>query len=722
MESLAGCVPLLASAARKEAHSMQGPVVVDGGKFPNSLPAALRRPHKSTLAFVIDAFSRDPLQIKRPCGALVPARPSLRLSAVFVDPVKDMGNGLGGAAKETAATLFALLTRTPFPRGSDRRGSLRPIQPAALSPSTVPYPPQDCPSSVCRIEQVGVPPGIPGRLKSICRGGTTRTHWNAQQQSTLGVPRESLAVDSEENFRAFVMADPLEDPRSGGSRERGRHASRPSRRGGRAVAPLFNFLQSFLPDTRHPAASQATPYGVNRYVLLLVYLFLVVLMGSDYLGWGPLSSMLYRSRAFYWLCSEDEILSATSQSSPGKPICIPQRQAIQTLFSGSYATYFIANALAGFLVDFAGPKVTALLGATLSACGWLMLGASCETFRVLLPSFLMIGGGAGMIYLPLLCIVNLFPGSFGIVLTLMGASLSLSLSVPSLLNSMHRSGVSLSFVCWMYAVVGPLMGILVISLFVPLEGFIDVDLFVLSLRSEYPAGCKTSGDQRCPAVALSTVTDDDYFKPFRVEAWSFVYFAVCGYFTLCSLSMLYYQKAAPVILTEPGQMALEIASPLSTIPCIILGRVTDYIPIVYVMMFVNFTGAVSFLLAAYPIGDASIISVCFFSVYIAIFTSQVFIYIKSLFTSIHFGKLAGIACMLGGIISVSIERVYCQLTEKHFKGNYSPSLWAHFGILVCAYFLLIPMARAASRRQKEMSSQRELVTQPTTRAIPDYAS
>ncbi|XP_026192991.1 uncharacterized protein LOC34618241 [Cyclospora cayetanensis] len=575
-------------------------------------------------------------------------------------------------------------------------------------------------------------------------------------------------------------------------------------RGGRAVAPLFNFLQSFLPDTRHPAASQATPYGVNRYVLLLVYLFLVVLMGSDYLGWGPLSSMLYRSRAFYWLCSEDEILSATSQSSPGKPICIPQRQAIQTLFSGSYATYFIANALAGFLVDFAGPKVTALLGATLSACGWLMLGASCETFRVLLPSFLMIGGGAGMIYLPLLCIVNLFPGSFGIVLTLMGASLSLSLSVPSLLNSMHRSGVSLSFVCWMYAVVGPLMGILVISLFVPLEGFIDVDLFVLvrtgqpsqpscslpealqqqqqrepqqleqqdpqqpepqqqqqleqleqqqpqqfeqqqqqrprvslrgscrrgnvyscgyqSLRSEYPAGCKTSGDQRCPAVALSTVTDDDYFKPFRVEAWSFVYFAVCGYFTLCSLSMLYYQKAAPVILTEPGQMALEIASPLSTIPCIILGRVTDYIPIVYVMMFVNFTGAVSFLLAAYPIGDASIISVCFFSVYIAIFTSQVFIYIKSLFTSIHFGKLAGIACMLGGIISVSIERVYCQLTEKHFKGNYSPSLWAHFGILVCAYFLLIPMARAASRRQKEMSSQRELVTQPTTRAIPDYAS
>lgn len=354
----------------------------------------------------------------------------------------------------------------------------------------------------------------------------------------------------------------------------------------------LRWVKPFLPDAEHPAASQPTPYGLNRYVLLVIYIFYVVVTACDYLGWGPLSAILFRAGAFLWLCTEEEQISAEAARGHA---CLNQVRKIQDLFSFCYAAHFLTTAVAGFLIDLAGPKVTALLGSSITMCGWALLGACSEYFTAWFPAFVMLGAGAGMTYVPMLSIVNLFPGSLGFSMTMMGAASSLSLAVPSLLNSASLSGMSFKWVCWSYAVCGPFVGLLIVSMFLPLDGFIEVDFFVLVRTMHSPrASAIGPNDQQqefaehqsvtvnwLPSrrsramdhAALSTVTDDDYFQPFRKEACTFLYVGICLYFAICSFSVVYYRKIASLFLAKEAFNAMDIATPLSTIPCIILGRV-----------------------------------------------------------------------------------------------------------------------------------------------------
>lgn len=355
-------------------------------------------------------------------------------------------------------------------------------------------------------------------------------------------------------------------------------------------------IKPLLPDSEHPGASQPTPFGINRYILLAIYVIYTLATSCVYFGWAPLSLMLFKSGAYLWQCSEEERRHAPQDG----PACVAQDVNVQRLFTICYATHFVISAAAGFLIDVAGPKVTAMLGQALNICGWAILGACSENFRAVLPAFMLIGAGADMCYLPMLCIINLFPGSAGFALTIMGASCSLSFGVPSVLRAAELAGCSFKLVCWGYALLGPALCMALVALFVPPGGFIEEDLFVLvpSPRSRQLSIRSRSTQQRggnaltaqtpstpvesfapsavaAPAgnAALSSVTDEEFFQPFRKEACTFLYIGVCVYFVTCSIAINYYQQAAAKFLVDQAFSALAAATPLSTFPCLILGRV-----------------------------------------------------------------------------------------------------------------------------------------------------
>ncbi|OEH74733.1 major facilitator family protein [Cyclospora cayetanensis] len=598
----------------------------------------------------------------------------------------------------------------------------------------------------------------------------------------------------------------------------------------RASAPtsVMDRLRALLPSSDHPGASQPTPFGLSRYSLLLIYVFITLSTSCVYFGWGPLSIILFNSGAYLWLCNEDEqelakaarqaLLSRNALSSEStaaaealdKPFCVAQDTNVQTLFTVCYATHFIVSGAAGVLIDTAGPKVTAILGQTLNLCGWFILGGFTDSFRGILPAFVLIGAGADMCFLPMLCISNVFPGSSGFILTVMGASCSLSSVVPMVLRTIQIRGFSFRAVCWGYALLGPAGCLVLVCLFVPLEGFIeedryvlvkstetrcssiqlpnrlskkrspqppqaatavairsmatarteiepgpssqgaaatgvrnkdsplegDTDLLVATLSSRRasslkrialhfpelersPVPSKNSGGSTAPErhasavaalrqgpVAVSTVTDDDFFQPFVKDACTFLYVGVCIYFIICSVAMNYYQKAASKFLSPEAFSGLGAASPLSTFPCLIIGRVTDYVPIVPVMLFVNSTGVLCYVLA---LADGPIVgyaSITFFSIYISVFTSQVYIFIKEVFTSVHYGKLIGIASMVGGLLSLTSNWLYNGLTMRHFGGDVVPVLWGMFAVICFAYLLLIPMFFGARKKQRLLKEQK----------------
>ena len=378
---------------------------------------------------------------------------------------------------------------------------------------------------------------------------------------------------------------------------------------------LFKKIKSLLPASDHPAAQQPTPYGLNRYILLGVYVVNALLTSCVYFGWGPLSSMLFRGGIYIWLCTTEEQSEATITN---QPVCVAQDIGVQRLFTVCYAAHFILSALAGALVDVAGPKTTALLGQTLSICGWLFLGASSQSFRAVIPAFIMIGASCDLCFFPILSISNLFPGSVGFALTCLSAASSLSFAVPLMLQAVQTAGVSFSGVCWGYAVLGPFFCLLLVFFFIPLDGFIQVDLFVLvsppeaalssvaapvaaasshvaaanacaaareqqqqhrgdlspfSSISNSSNSSNSSRHRRSPIHnTLSSVTDEEFFKPFYREAFSCLYFCVCLYFGICSIAINYYQQAASYFLLGDALQFLNIAVPLSTIPCLFLGR------------------------------------------------------------------------------------------------------------------------------------------------------
>ncbi|KAL8273369.1 hypothetical protein Esti_002701 [Eimeria stiedai] len=480
-------------------------------------------------------------------------------------------------------------------------------------------------------------------------------------------------------------------------------------------------LKSVLPDAEHPAASQPTPLGLNRYALLGIYMTCTLLSSCTYLGWGPLTTILFRNRAFIWVCSAED---QANDGSSGSAACTSQDVDVQNLFTITYSVHFSATAIAGFLSDTAGPKVTATLGQTLNLCGWALLGACSDTFRALLPAFVLIGAGAGMSYLPMLCIVHLFPGSTGFCLTTMGAACSLGLLVTLVMNLVNASGLSFHWVMWNYAVLGPAFSLGLVVVFVPLNGFIEVDRFVLVGQMMSPIGSATlpqlnprgrnfdarlfSSPRRSPSPiqpleeedrALSSMTDDDFFLPFRKEACTFLHFGLCIYFGICSVVMNYYQKASGFLLSAEAFKSLELALPLSIIPCLILGRVSDYISIAWVMIFVNAAGALSYLLAVVD-KPGGVVSVAFFSIYVGLFSSQVYIFVLNLFTSSHFGKLAGIVNMLGGVASL--------LSNQLYGSKHDSVMWGLFATMCAAFVLLLFMAFEARRKQRSMKAAQVL--------------
>lgn len=134
----------------------------------------------------------------------------------------------------------------------------------------------------------------------------------------------------------------------------------------------------------------------------------------------------------------------------------------------------------------------------------------------------------------------------------------------------------------------------------------------------------------------------------------------------------------------------------------------DFVPIIPIMIFVNTMGVLSFLLAMCDSVTMDYLSVAFFSVYISTFTSQVYILIKNLYTSVHFGKLIGIASMLGGVLSLSSKGLYDMLTMRSLKGNAAPVMWFLLAIICSAYLLLVPMYFAEKRKANELKSHRVL--------------
>ena len=498
-------------------------------------------------------------------------------------------------------------------------------------------------------------------------------------------------------------------------------------------------FKGLLPRSDVPGAVQPTPCGLNRYVLLVTYCFYVFLTGCVYMGWTPLATMILRAGGYSFLCTADssEFLEGPDKERiPG--ICNAQEAAVQKLYTVTLAVHCASSALAGALVDFAGPRLTALLGQSLSFAGWCLLASTTPTSRYTLPAaFVLIGLGVDTSVLPHLCITRLFPGSAGLVITITGSASSASMFVPLILESFGGNDLK---ACWVYAFVAPGCMFFVALILLPYKNFVVYEVQAKALKVQKPVehdGGSTSDSrtkrnssamadgqegedgpekaerreqpqqahyhhdkarpEQQPAASIQSVSSsvssptqelrgqedspshgggnfvsvdmDVCVASSKAAAeasncgfWRQVlserYVLIVIYFVGVVWASSFYQQAPRRTFSTSVVSFLEVALPLSFIPCIIFGKIADVCGIVCVMFGLNTCGFLMYALAMMKKEAAGYASVVFFCLYMSLFMGQVFVYIEGTFAPQHFGKLVGLAAMVGGLLSLLCNLLY----------------------------------------------------------------
>eukprot|EP00922_Rhytidocystis_sp_ex-Travisia-forbesii_P033734 GHVS01050110.1.p1 GENE.GHVS01050110.1~~GHVS01050110.1.p1 ORF type:complete len:587 (+),score=39.15 GHVS01050110.1:2-1762(+) len=129
--------------------------------------------------------------------------------------------------------------------------------------------------------------------------------------------------------------------------------------------------------------------------------------------------MMFRADAYVWVCETGEQIP-----------CTRQQELVGNLLVYGSTGQFVFSIFAGVLLDYTGPKITACLGQSMKAAGWLLLAFASESFRSYLPAFILIGGSCDVSNFPLFTICNIFLEKRVIPLFLLGAASMTSTCIP----------------------------------------------------------------------------------------------------------------------------------------------------------------------------------------------------------------------------------------------------------------------------------------------------
>lgn len=441
------------------------------------------------------------------------------------------------------------------------------------------------------------------------------------------------------------------------------------------------FWASSLPRSDLPGAKQPTPCGINRYLVLLVYVLYVFLTGCVYFGWASISSMLLKASRFSDVCPKnpDGTFVDDMRLEGHLQICDKQEAAVQHLYTMTLAVHTTMSSVAGTTMDLAGPLITALLGQLCNFTGWALLASGARLGDAAsYAGFVFIGMGADMGFLPTLCITRLFPGSAGLSITILGSAASASFAIPLILESIVNSlGLSEpGTVFWAYAALGPGLCIVLLLVFMPRKGFLDLRAENIQFVSSQGAATAPADEEAVVGSSAGEDSKTNYGdskcavpgESFWRQLFSAKYIVLTTYFVGVGWVSSFYQEAHNRLLSAAVKEFLKIVLPLSFVPCIIWGYLADRWGIIKILLIINTSGLLMYLFTFGFIEALGYLSVLCFMNYMSLFTSQVFVYIEQHFTYEHFGKLIGIIQMVGGLLSLACNPLYSEVAIQGENG------------------------------------------------------
>ncbi|KAL8433582.1 hypothetical protein ACSSS7_003781 [Eimeria intestinalis] len=455
--------------------------------------------------------------------------------------------------------------------------------------------------------------------------------------------------------------------------------------------------------------SQATPFGVNRTIILGLFLVVVFLRGCTYWGWNGVQDMLYKSGAFEWSC--DPYSPETSYLRIGDVDyidCPVRKSNINDLYTTAFASNFIFSAVGGIILDRVGPKLT-LLGAILvDGAGWVLLSAASKHFVAYVPALVFIGMASDPGYLSLICVANLFPRREQTVMGVMGSVRSLSFAVPVIMAAVYKQASFDSGDLWkvvvFYILLGLGLSLLVCLLFVPRKPFLGAEDFRRKTRDDELVGLRRKVLVNLPSefflpwknevnpkhmgpIRFNLVLKEDEFEQVdrvmkQVEKHEAqvereadlksallnpLFLLLLPVFVVNLLRVEFYTKSNKEQMLLPDGSNLytlfSIMNILSFMPGPIMGYLSDRFGTLFVLTLLNIAGMVMYALVMPNSLVSKAASVISFWIYASFVLSSIYCYIKVHFPNKLFGTLAGACSLVGGVFALTSVGWYKLATE-----------------------------------------------------------
>ncbi|ESS33924.1 putative amino acid transporter [Toxoplasma gondii VEG] len=182
----------------------------------------------------------------------------------------------------------------------------------------------------------------------------------------------------------------------------------------------------------------------------------------------------------------------------------------------------------------------------------------------------------------------------------------------------------------------------------------------IEAQGEREEESKNKGEERPPAP-----------PPFFKQLFSLRYLLVVVYFVGVACAGAFFQQAPRRMFNDTVVDFMEMMQPLAFLPCIIFGKCADVFGILKVWMVVNTCGLLMYATSMiHGFHNAfGYTSVLLYTLYMSVFSSQVFVYIEETFSPQYFGKMIGLTAMCGGLLSMVSNSLYEHVVIGIGKGD-----------------------------------------------------
>ncbi|KAF8820054.1 hypothetical protein IE077_003637 [Cardiosporidium cionae] len=423
----------------------------------------------------------------------------------------------------------------------------------------------------------------------------------------------------------------------------------------------------------------------KHWLILPIYVLLIFTSGCIYWGWsGGFREILLKMNAYKELKNQE--------------YHIGNLLTVATSFS------LIFSFVSGIILDFWGPRNTAILGLTARFIGFLLFAASNQSLSLYVPALALIGGSTDLLYLPIASSVCLFRKHRGTVLSIFGAAMSASSAIPVIaFQSWHHFFNQWSSLLYfgMISTVWFIITLLAVIFYLPMKSFSFLDgsntleqkqkftsaaianaplddqinyaTVVKSLSHDcavehtvVPIPCQSPSTE----VAMPIFCSQAFFNSLKIWLQPF---GRLSYILILPLSaiLVYRSKYIQTVAYQEMEHVYYLwvlLEPLRFIPCIFLGFLSDRISHLKMMGIFEITSLLLFSTLLFDSEAFQYATLFLTYVYTSWVMTSLYIFISNSQPPEHFGKLAGFLSFFAGMF-LFLAIPIANASEKHPDGQ-----------------------------------------------------